>query len=211
MIEAVISIKPPHSWIRNVLIKYPAMIRVLDCKAIEGKEGVQELFQIVTLIHISDELIDDLRRDEYVYDVDIISNRRGKITGSLKTYRCTACRIFAASNCHIISMRTRADGMIEWEIFARSNSLRDLMNRLDEQSVKAKIERISNLKGMNALTDRQEKILRIALEKGYYDFPRKTTLSELATSLGIAKSTLSEILRRGERRTLIERFKGYQL
>ena len=49
---------------------------------------------------------------------------------------------------------------------------------------------------------RQEQITRMAFERGYFDFPRKTDLKELADIFGISTSTLSEILRKGQRRIM---------
>ncbi|WP_231184447.1 helix-turn-helix domain-containing protein [Haladaptatus sp. DYF46] len=42
------------------------------------------------------------------------------------------------------------------------------------------------------LTKRQERILSLAVERGYYDVPRRTTQRELATELDVSESTISE-------------------
>jgi predicted DNA binding protein len=52
------------------------------------------------------------------------------------------------------------------------------------------------------LTDRQRWLLHEAMERGYYDTPRRITLVELADELGIAKSTCSETLHRCEGRVM---------
>lgn len=44
------------------------------------------------------------------------------------------------------------------------------------------------------LTARQREVLEAARRAGYYDAPRRVSLTELAEVLGIAKSTLSELL-----------------
>ncbi|MDG7006881.1 MAG: helix-turn-helix domain-containing protein [Nitrososphaerota archaeon] len=54
------------------------------------------------------------------------------------------------------------------------------------------------------LTTRQEQILSIAFEGGYFDFPKGVGLKELASETGIKTSTLAEILRRGQRKILGE-------
>lgn len=54
--------------------------------------------------------------------------------------------------------------------------------------------------GPSLLTHGQAGLVDAALEKGYYDTPRRCTLSELAESQGIAKSTCSEVLHRAEGR-----------
>lgn len=55
------------------------------------------------------------------------------------------------------------------------------------------------------LTEGQRDLLTAAVEAGYYDTPRETTLTELATKQGIAKSTASERLHRAEGK-VIKRF-----
>lgn len=51
-------------------------------------------------------------------------------------------------------------------------------------------------------------LLREAVERGYYDTPRRVTLVELAEELDIAKSTCSEILHRVEEQVLKRFLKG---
>ena len=54
----------------------------------------------------------------------------------------------------------------------------------------------------NLLTSKQEKIIKIAFEKGYYDYPKGITLRELSKIFKISFSTLNEILRRGEKKII---------
>ena len=44
------------------------------------------------------------------------------------------------------------------------------------------------------LTNRQREVLLRAVEEGYYAWPRRVTLTQLAARIGVAKSTLSELL-----------------
>jgi len=55
------------------------------------------------------------------------------------------------------------------------------------------------------LTDRQRELLLAAVDAGYYDTPRECSLTDLATELDMAKSTVSETLHRAEG-TIIEEF-----
>ncbi|MDG6907756.1 MAG: helix-turn-helix domain-containing protein, partial [Nitrososphaerota archaeon] len=57
------------------------------------------------------------------------------------------------------------------------------------------------------LTSRQEQIVKMALEMGYFEFPKKIRLEELSQRLGISAGTLSEILRRAEKHILTMYFK----
>lgn len=59
-----------------------------------------------------------------------------------------------------------------------------------------------------AMTRRQRDLLEVAIAQGYYEVPRRVTLTELARRLGVAKSTLSEALARGERHAMEELRRG---
>jgi predicted DNA binding protein len=208
MLEAVISIIPPHSWIKRVTSEFSAVIRVLDCRSLPDGEGVQELFEVVSAPDLSEKIVDYLRRDSYVYDIDIVKGDRGRVVGSLKTHKCTACKTFAGANCFLVSATSKPDGKLEWAVLGNDTMVKSLMRELESQNVIGEVVKISKLKDAEELTARQETILQIALEKGYFEFPKRITLRQLAKVLDISPATLTEILRRGQKRILQEHFKG---
>lgn len=53
--------------------------------------------------------------------------------------------------------------------------------------------------GVDPLTDRQQELVELAFDQGYYDVPRATTTRELADEIELDDSTVSEHLRRAER------------
>ena len=55
---------------------------------------------------------------------------------------------------------------------------------------------------LDCLTDRQQEVLEVAFENGYYDVPRQASTTELAAELGLDDSTVSEHLQRAERNLL---------
>lgn len=61
------------------------------------------------------------------------------------------------------------------------------------------------------LTARQENALRTALRLGYFDYPRKSSLSAVATELGVGRSTTLELLRRATAKIAGERFRAEPL
>ncbi|PGF17959.1 bacterio-opsin activator [Natrinema sp. CBA1119] len=82
-----------------------------------------------------------------------------------------------------------------------------------ERDIPFRIERIFSESTQSGdryeITDRQREALLIALEEGYFDVPRETTLSAVAAKLDISDQALSARLRRGQanllRNTLRER------
>ena len=54
----------------------------------------------------------------------------------------------------------------------------------------------------NRLTDRQEEVIRRALEEGYFEWPRDVTSDELAAEMDISRATLLEHMRKAESKLL---------
>ena len=208
MLEAVISITPPQSWIRRVTTQFPSVIRVLDCRSLPDGEGVQELFEVASTADLSEKIVDYLRQDSYVYEIDIVKAEQGRVIGSLKTHKCTACKTFAGANCFLVSATSKPDGKLEWAVLGNDTMVKSLMQELENENVTGEVVKISRLKGEDELTARQENILQIALEKGYFEFPKRITLRQLAKVLDVSPATLSEILRRGQKGILEEHFRG---
>jgi predicted DNA binding protein len=54
------------------------------------------------------------------------------------------------------------------------------------------------------LTDRQQEVLEVALEKGYYEIPRRATNEDIAAEMDCSTSTVGEHLRKIESRIISE-------
>lgn len=206
MLEAVLEGEPPHSWIKAVMARYPAAVKILDSKALSEKDAVQHLFEVQVKPELADQLLAEIHQDKDVFDVETIKSKTGRIYGSIKTRRCTVCRKIATSNCFLASVTTNSKGMAEWTVLANHDSFRELLTSLDRDGISIQVRRKTNLEDRKLLTGRQEQILYIAFDRGYFDFPKKVGLEELARQVGVKPSTLTEILRRGQRKVLEEYF-----
>ncbi len=86
-----------------------------------------------------------------------------------------------------------------WTITGMRDRVDHLLTLLEEKHVQVELksfQKIQSNQVQGTLTPRQAEILEVALKLGYFEFPRKITLTELAKRVGVAKSTLSEIVRR---------------
>ena len=86
----------------------------------------------------------------------------------------------------MISAGSKPDGKLEWTLLGNDKVVKSLMHELDQENVVGKVVKVSKLEDEKELTARQENILQIGLEKGYFEFPKKITLRQLAKTLGIA-------------------------
>lgn len=101
-----------------------------------------------------------------------------------------------------------------WTVVARGD--RDtLKRRLDEirSTMDADIEVRSiathggadEVPSLSTLSHRQREALRLAIQQGYYEWPRESSATELAAKFGVNKATFLEHLRKAEAKLLGER------
>lgn len=91
------------------------------------------------------------------------------------------------------------DGEATWTVSAPRDRIAELRDQLEALGVSVTVERIGGEDPPDPLlTDRQADLVETAVERGYYDTPRTCTLTELAEAMGLAKSTVSEVLHRAE-------------
>jgi len=101
-----------------------------------------------------------------------------------------------------------AEGWVDVTIVGRNEALTNLVDTLEEQAdVDVDIREIGVYDRRSGtvtggLTDRQFTAIKTATEAGYYAVPRRASLAAVATELGVANSTASELLRRAESRLM---------
>lgn len=97
------------------------------------------------------------------------------------------------------------DAELTLEVTVPQQTLSKFGETLDKVGIQYTVEQIQQeTESDSLLTERQQWLLDEAIDRGYYDTPRQTTLVELADDVGIAKSTCSEILHRVEERVMKE-------
>ena len=92
---------------------------------------------------------------------------------------------------------------MEWTVSMSGDSrFNALCKKLERRKVNYSILEMSHHMQKKQITSRQEDLVRIAFDLGYFEYPKRINLEELSAKRGISIGTLSEILRRGERHIL---------
>jgi len=102
------------------------------------------------------------------------------------------------------------DGWEYWEVGCLN---RNELNKIINVAIKhyngklfyirqEKIKNISHLEFTLDLTNKQMQAIKIAFNKGYYNYPRKSTIPELAKSIKKSYSTFQENLRKAENKII---------
>ena len=92
-------------------------------------------------------------------------------------------------------------GCAYWEILGVERDSRDLIGLIEHSLPGSRVAAVLSSRasvGGPQLTPRQEAVFQKAIQRGYYDFPRRITLTELAKVIGVDKGSLSIMLVRIE-------------
>lgn len=101
---------------------------------------------------------------------------------------------------------TIRDGWAFGEQTTSQEQLSELTTELAAAHIPYEILSVTHSYDSNSLlTERQWEVVTEAVERGYYDSPRRCTLVELAETLGVNQSAVSGVLHRAEGR-IIEEF-----
>lgn len=207
MIEAVLRVHLPCSWVTRLMTEYGATVNVVEQKDLEG--GVlQSLVEIELGEADPAEVVASLEGNPDVLRVEAEIPPKGRVLATLQVKDCQACHALAESECFLTDATAMEGGGLVWDIIAPDRStVEDLMESLDG-GPQAELLSVRSVKMKGMLTYRQEEVISLAYTLGYFEFPKKISLTSLAKKLGVAKSTLSEILRTGEAKVLHAYFHG---
>jgi len=207
MMEAVISLKIPKNWMSEIPEKHPVSIKVIE-RVPYSDRGVKDLVEISGPQDIMEEVLKDIRKNPLVSKVDTTVTEKGKVIGAVTTSRCDICRILTDSDVFLISAETKSGGKVEWTlVLSEKEILKGILDHLKSKSVEAELIKLTKIDDKESLTERQDKITHVAFERGYFDYPKRISLRELARMFEVSPSTLSEILRKGQRKIVLDYFK----
>ena len=203
MLEAILQGPQPHRWMEVAVGDYSADVEILDSKLLSA-DSVEHLFDIQVNPSRMEELVRAMRRDRDLTELEVIRSKNGHIYGAASSGRCTLCKEVAKSRCFLSSVSVTSREKAQWTVMGSDRSFTGLVRSLEKKRIPYEVRLRKELEDTDLLTTRQEQILSIAYERGYFDFPKKMGLRELAGETGVRTSTLAEILRRGQRKVLGE-------
>jgi len=204
MAQATLTITMPDElWIQQVSTAFPkATLRVLA--AVPGADSGFALVRIAGSDVAT--IVEELRSHPQISDLTPLQWSDTEVTAHFET---TASLLFFAvwdSRMPIELPIEIVDGEATIDVTGSREQLAELAGQLEDRGLTYRIEHVRERPHeRQLLSDRQLEVVVAAVEEGYYDTPRRCSLTELADHLGIAKSTCSETLHRAEE-TIVKRF-----
>lgn len=192
---------PGGTWINDVSTAHPgAVFRVIA--ALAGDEYGVGVLEIES--DDIDTVIQEMKDHPGTLEVDVLQVESGTSLVQFRTK--TPLLLFAAYRSGVpVEMPFEIkDGRGSWELSASHETLSRLGEQLREFGISFSVDYVQEIGFHQLLTDKQQELVLKAVEMGYYDTPRKCSLSELSEEVGLAKSTCSETLHRAEEKIVKE-------
>ncbi len=202
-----IPLPPGQAYMERVTSAHPESVFAVSGYLLTGSEVIIN-FEITSPGSL-EEILDEIRRSLDVQSCQVLTRDPGRLSLRVtsKVPKVSAIRI--QTNLGLLPSFPvfLQDGKLSLVVVAPGNTIRRLFAEMQRQfpgtgisSVRRdRLERASGL-----LTPHQLEIFHTALSSGYWDVPRRVSLTDLAGKLGLSKSTLSESLANIEHKLIRE-------
>ena len=204
MAQATLAVTlPERVWVSEVSTAHPeATIRVLA--AVPGHESGFALVRITAPDVQS--VVEDMHDHDQITELTLAQWSENEATVHFET---TAPLLMFSSRESGMPIELPVDiqnGEASIEVTGSRERLSDLAEQFQRFGLTYRVEHVrERVHESQLLSDRQRELVLEAVEQGYYDTPRRCSLTELAECLDIAKSTCSETLHRAEE-TIVKGF-----
>jgi hypothetical protein len=213
MVEIVLTGVDGEDWVTETLRSQGVAFRLLACRpADRGRHRLLRLFEVQTdgaglaplirrlraRLSARDIAAASLGADRALVRVSIPMPAGCSAAFDLGDF-CISCPFLGADD---------GTGSVTWKVLVPQigDARRLLRASARAGAPRPSLVRAGAYRRRWGLTGRQERALRVAFQLGYFDYPRKASLSTLATRLGVGRSTALELLRKATTKLAAQRF-----
>lgn len=205
MPKARLSIDVPEgAWVGDVSEQFPdATFRVLSAFADEDNGiGIVEIETGSDIVEIAE----SMSNHDAIADMEVLWNEGYDALIRFETRRPMMLLAAQRSSIPVRMPFEIQNGVGTWELTTSRDRLSELSSVFESMGISYGVDYVREVRSDDLLTDKQRDVMNEALKMGFYDTPRKSSLSEVADEIGIAKSTCSEILHRAEEKIVKDFF-----
>jgi predicted DNA binding protein len=172
------------------------------------KYGVQDLVDIELNGNDPNEIEESVRSMEGIEFTSVSTNEGTKVKMIVGTSSCLGCRALAEAEAFLLYAKVLKGGWVEWKVVHEDmDKLENLRKNLDKAGMPNKIISIRDYRNTANLSVDQDRVLRTAMDMGYFNFPKSVGVRELAKRLGVSTAYISYTLRSAQKKTIELYFK----
>ena len=185
---------PKTKWLAIYNEKYPELtFNIFSKYLIDENTGVT-LFQIVgnPVKRFLKEFKNRIAQDAF----QILFEGEDRVILNIKTSDPWILSALVKTELLIMYPILVKNGKIQMDTITSRKKFDQFLTELDTQKIKYSIKSVGYFRPIPLLTKNQIEILNLALKLGYFEIPRKVSLTNFAKRLNISPSALSETMRR---------------
>lgn len=191
---------PEHVWVAEVSQSFPqATFRLLS--GFRSGDSALELGEIIS--DRPETVLEVMRTHPSITDQELLEADDDRI---LVKYETTDTELYDFAEISSVPIEFPVEvrrGWYEFDLTGTADGLDRLQEVLDAAPMDYELlSLVRTTEADGLLTDRQRETLELAVRQGNYEVPRERTVADLADELGVDKSTVSTVIRRGEARVI---------
>lgn len=194
----------PDDWALGLCRDCSADVKILGIKLVDEGRGIAHFVDVTSETKGAAELRKSVSSWKGVLDTDLADIASGRVMGVVTSRDCKVCtKLIETDSASFISAAViEKDCTMAYKLFLTRRGVPRLLHSLSTARIDYRLREISSARSGNDMTERQRSVLKSAWELGLYDYPRRITNDELAARIGVKPGTLSEILRRAEKKAV---------
>lgn len=206
MMEAEFCIRGIKFWLVDVSERFHTTLTIAECIPWK-KKGGQAFFSIDEGLDGVETVFNAIAQSPEVISIERLSEKEDQVTASVAMKECFWIWKVVDSGCFLEKAWSDGDGSFYVKMLAGSEgSLPKFIRSMSTKGVEVEIRKIAQIVDRNPLTRKQEDVIRIALDRGYFDYPRRIKLKELAKICNMTTATVDEIVKRAQKNIISSYF-----
>jgi len=182
-------------------------LEVIQCTCLANNGGCSMIRITDPKNVLSEEVTDRLSYSSAHGECTIDRISSHQLIAMVMNNNCRISRILSESGCLITSAVMEDDENICWTVISpNAKHVMNLIEKLEEIGVSVRRKSTMNANLTSLLSVKQEEAVKVAIENGYYEVPRKINMDGLCEIMGCSKSTLDVTLRNAERKIMNQYF-----
>lgn len=202
MFRLTLRLTQKASWTHEASLKFPRYQLALRHSTPVGDDAVHMLqVRVSALPSDFTDLTSWLAAHPRVLGVNLLDRTPTSLLLQIRTQGAGHVpRLAAEAGALVLRPVVLENGSETWTLGVSGREhVQALLTRLSQaQASPEVVELMRDDANGTSLTESQRRALNLALSRGYYDFPRRTSPADLAKEMGVSKSTFLEHLHKGE-------------
>ena len=193
----------PGDWMTDVSKQYSTVIRIIASVPGE-KDDLTETVELSSPGDNVEDVVAYISKRKGVIDSDLLVLNKGRAFGTVHSRGSKLRRRIAKMDAVIDAAKSDRNGTVRYIILTCSAGVVNTF--MKELSKLGKLESISKLEG-HVITAKDESVLSLASRAGFYEYPKRSSIRDLARMLNMANIDVTESLRLAQRKVI----EGYLL